>query len=107
MGAVTILTVGSTTDSLSSAAPSTGTAPYTYQWYVGGSSSFTPGTANIITGATALTLSQSGLTAATTYFYKLVATDSASTLGTSTTAVTTATVGPTPGHTNRGSSSEV
>lgn len=86
MGSVSVLAVGSTTDSLSTAAPSTGTGPYTYQWYRGGSATFTVAGSSSISGATASSVAQSGLTPATTYFYRVVATDSAGTPDTGTSA---------------------
>lgn len=82
-GALSKVSVGSTTASLSSAAATGGTAPYTYQWYRSTSSGFSPGGGNIITGATSLTLSDSGLQPGTPYYYKVVATDSGSVTGTS------------------------
>jgi hypothetical protein len=82
-GALSKVSVGSTTASLSSAAASGGTAPYTYQWYRSTTTGFTPGGGNIITGATSLTLSDSGLKAGTNYFYKVIATDAGSVTGTS------------------------
>lgn len=74
-GALSIVSVGTTTASLSSAVATGGTAPYTYQWKRSLSSG--SGYSNI-TGATSLTLSDSGLLPATTYYYEVVATDSAS-----------------------------
>ncbi len=75
-GALTQVSVTAVGDVLSSAAAVSGTTPYTYQWYRSTTSAFTPGTANIISGATALTLSDSGLTPGTIYWYKVVVTDS-------------------------------
>src|SRR5581483_9528523 len=77
-GALTLVSVQSTTASLSSAVATMGTAPYTYQWYRSTTTGFSPVPSNIITGATALTLSDSSLIPNTPYFYKVVATDSAS-----------------------------
>ena len=82
-GALSQVSVGSTVASLSSAAATGGTGPYTYQWYRSTVSAFTPGAGNIISGATALTLSDSGLIPNTQYYYKVVATDSGSVSGTS------------------------
>lgn len=79
-GALSKVSVGARVASLSSAAATGGSSPYTYQWEksstVGGS--YTP-----ITGATSLTLSDSGLRPGTPVFYKVVATDSGSVSGTS------------------------
>lgn len=77
-GALSLVSVGSTTASLSSAVATAGTAPYTYQWYRSTTTGFSPGPSNIISGATSLTLSQSSLIPNTPYFYKVVATDSSS-----------------------------
>jgi len=82
-GALSKVSSGETVASLSSAAASGGTGPYTYQWYRSTSSGFTPGVGNIISGATSLTLSDTGLTAATQYYYKVVATDSLAATATS------------------------
>lgn len=77
-GALSIVSVGSNTASLSSAVATAGTAPYTYQWYRSTTTGFSVGPTNIITGATALTLNDTNLIPNTTYFYKVVATDSSS-----------------------------
>jgi hypothetical protein len=82
-GALSQVSVGSTTAQLSSAAATGGTAPYTYQWYRSTTSGFTPGAGNIIAGATSLTLNDSGLIPNTQYYYKVIATDSGSVAGTS------------------------
>lgn len=74
-GALTLVSVAAQTAVLSSAAATGGTGPYTYQWYRSTSSGFTPGTGNTITGATSLTLNDSGLIPNTTYYYEVVATD--------------------------------
>lgn len=82
-GALSQLSVGATTASLSSAVATAGTAPYAYQWYRSTTTGFSPGAGNIIAGATALTLNDTGLIPNTNYFYKVVATDSGSVAGTS------------------------
>ena len=82
-GALSLVSVGPTSDSLSSAVATGGTAPYTYQWYRSTSSGFSPGSGNIISGATSLTLMDSNLIPNTQYYYKVVATDSGSVSGTS------------------------
>jgi len=74
-GALSKVLVGSSTASLSSAAATGGTGPYTYQWYRSTTSGFTPGASNILSGQTALTLSDSGLTGGTTYYYVVATTD--------------------------------
>lgn len=70
-----IVGAGKTKLSLVTAAATGGTGPYTYQWYRSTSNGFTPGAGNAISGATSLTLTDSGLTAGTTYYYKVRATD--------------------------------
>jgi hypothetical protein len=67
--------VTDTTASLVATAATGGTGPYTYQWYRSTTSGFSPGGGNIISGATALTLSDTGLIPNTTYYYKVIVTD--------------------------------
>lgn len=74
-GTITLLSVQSNTASLSATAATAGTPPVTYQWYRSTTTGFSPGSGNLISGATALTLNDSGLIPNTTYYYKLVATD--------------------------------
>lgn len=78
-GALSQVSVSDIAASLASAAATGGTTPYTYQWYraVSGAT-FTPGGGNILTGKTALTLSDTGLTPGTIYFYRVVTVDTAS-----------------------------
>lgn len=99
-GALTELAVTARTSSLVSAAATGGaTTPYTYQWYRSVTSGFTPGGGNILTGKTSLSLSDTGLTPGTTYYYKLIAMDSSATpvAGSSTQeAVTTTAEVPSP-----------
>jgi hypothetical protein len=75
VGPITQISVADVSDSLSCAAATGGTGPYTYQWYRSETTGFTPGGGNIISGATALALSDSGLIPNTTYYYKVVVTD--------------------------------
>lgn len=92
-GALSQVSVGPTTASLLSAVATAGTGPYTYQWYRSTTTGFTPGVGNIIAGATALALMDTGLIPNTAYFYKVVATDTGASNATSTSsqlAVTTA-----------------
>lgn len=74
-GALSKVLVGQSTANLSSAVATGGTGPYTYQWYRSTTTGFSPGAGNILTGQTALTLNDSGLIPATSYFYVVVATD--------------------------------
>lgn len=80
---------------LASAAVS-GTTPYTYQWYRSTASAAFPATTSVaISGATALTLADTGLTPGTTYYYRVVATDSNATPQLATyTGVSVATLAP-------------
>ncbi len=74
-GALSQVSVSSNSDVLLSAAATGGVGPYTYQWYRSTASGFTPGAGNIISGATSLSLSDSGIIPLTAYYYKVVATD--------------------------------
>lgn len=85
-GALSIVSVASTSDILLSAAATAGTGPYTYQWYRSTVTGFSPGGGNIIAGATALTLNDSGLVPGTQYYYKVVATDTGASNATSNSA---------------------
>lgn len=76
-GAISLVSKGQTIASLSATVATGGTAPYTYQWYRSVTTGFSPGGGNIISGATLTTLSDSGLIPNTTYYYKVIATDSA------------------------------
>ncbi len=67
---------GPTTAPVICGAATGGTAPYTYQWYRSITNGFTPGGGNIVSGATSLTLNDTGLTSGTTYYYKMQSTDS-------------------------------
>lgn len=76
-GALSQVSVSSTVAVLSSAVATSGTAPYTYQWYRSTTTGFTPGAGNLISGATSLSLTDTGLIPGTSYFYVVKATDSA------------------------------
>lgn len=82
-GALSLVSQTQNSLSLSSAAATGGSSPYTYQWYRSTVTGFSPGGGNIISGATALTLTDTGLIPNTQYYYKVVATDSGSVAGTS------------------------
>ncbi len=84
VGPITQISVGPTVNSLSVAAATGGTGPYTYQWYRSTATGFSPGGGNIISGAIALTLMDSGLTPNTTYYYKVVVTDTGNSNATAT-----------------------
>lgn len=85
-GTITENSVGTTTASLTTTAPTGGLASYSYQWHRSTSSGFTPGGGNAVSGATSTTLNDTGLTASTTYYYKVVYTDSDSPANTATSA---------------------
>lgn len=74
-GTLSQVAVSSTTADLLATAATGGTGPYTYQWYRSTTTGFSPGGGNIISGATALALADTGLIPNTTYYYKVVATD--------------------------------
>lgn len=74
-GTLSIVQVQSNTDNLISTAATGGTGPYTNQWYRSTTSAFTPGSGNILTGQTALTIADSGLIPNTLYYYKVIYTD--------------------------------
>lgn len=78
-GTLSLVTVGNNSDSLSATAATSGTTPYSYQWYRSTSSNFSPGSGNAVSGATALTLNDTGLVPGTQYYYKMVVIDSAAT----------------------------
>lgn len=85
-GALSKVLIGQTTASLLSAAATAGTGPYTYQWYRSTITGFSPGAGNLISGATALALADSGLQPGTSYFYVVIATDTGAGNATSTSA---------------------
>lgn len=74
-GTLSLVAVGGNYAQVSSTPAVGGVGPYTYQWYRSTSTGFSPGGGNIIPGATSLTLTDTGLISSTTYFYKLVSTD--------------------------------
>ncbi len=82
-GTISIVSVHDYYDSLSSDAATMGSTPYTYQWYRSVTLNFTPGGGNIVSGATSLTLNDTGLVPETTYYYKVVVTDALSAHATS------------------------
>lgn len=93
-GALSKVLIGQTTAQLSSAVATAGTGPYTYQWYRSTTIGFSPGAGNILTGQTALTLSDSGLVGGTTYYYVVVATDTGAGSATSNSAQLTVALEP-------------
>lgn len=77
-GSISLVSKVANAVSLICTAASGGTAPYTYQWYRDLTAGFTPAAGNMLAGKTALTLTDSPLIPNQSYFYKVVATDSAS-----------------------------
>lgn len=77
-GVISVTDRTSTTISLTSTAATGGSESYTYQWHRDTSSGFTPGGGNQVAGATSSTLTDTGLTEGTTYYYKLVTDDGTS-----------------------------
>jgi large repetitive protein len=75
-GTASTTSQGNTIATVTCTAATGGSGGYTYQWYRSTTSGFTPGGGNIVSGATSLTLNDTGLTNGTTYYYKLVSTDS-------------------------------
>lgn len=67
--------IGSFSAQVQSLPATGGTGPYTYQWYRDSSSGFTPGGGNILTGKTALNIVDDTVLPGTTYYYKVVVTD--------------------------------
>lgn len=74
-GALSAVKLGSNYAQLLSGPATGGTGPYTYQWYKSFTTGFTPGSAYLIPGATALAFTDTQLLPATHYFYRVVATD--------------------------------
>lgn len=90
-GVASLTSRGATTATLTSTDATNGTAPYTYQWYRSTTAEFLPGAGNIVSGATSRTLNDTGLTAGTMYYYRLVFTDAASRTATSAQVIVAAT----------------
>lgn len=74
-GALSLVSKSASQVKAVSAAASGGTGPYTYQWYRSTTSGFTPGGGNILSGKTSLDLTDDTVIGGTTYYYKVVATD--------------------------------
>lgn len=96
-GTLSNTVLGTTTATNLATSATGGTLPYTQQWYRSTTSGFTPGGGNLISGATSLTLNDTGLSPSTTYYYKMIYTDGASaTVTSSQLAITTNATLPTP-----------
>lgn len=74
-GTISLVTKTSNSAQLSVTPATGGTGPYTQQWYRDTTSGFSPAGGNLIAGATALSLNDTGLIPGTTYYYKVVYTD--------------------------------
>lgn len=79
-GTASVSSRGFTTAAVTATAPTSGTTPYTYQWQRKTGSG---GTYANVSGATSLTLNDTGLTRGTVYYYRCVQTDSLSAVVTS------------------------
>lgn len=96
IGSLTKVSVGATTASLLAPAATGGTGSIAYQWYRSTSSPPNIGTDTIVTGATSLSLSDSGLTPGTVYYYQVVADDSGDEASSAVLTVTTSAQSPDP-----------
>ncbi len=72
---VDTINVTRTAAAVTSSPPSGGFGALSVQWHRGTASGFVPGAGTAVTGATGLTLADSGLTPGATYYYKLRTTD--------------------------------
>lgn len=98
-GALSASNIGSRSVALASDAATSGTSPYTYQYYRSTTSGFTPGAGNILAGKTALSFTDDTIVPGTQYYYKVVVIDSAGTPASATSAqlsVLAATATPVP-----------
>lgn len=75
VGPITAVQTFATSAQLSVAAATGGTGPYTYQWYKGYTSGFTPGAKYLINNATALTFTDTGMQPGTEIYYEVIVTD--------------------------------
>ena len=85
-GALSLVSKKSNQVKAVSAAATAGVGPYTYQWYRSTTSGFSPGGGNILSGKTALDLTDDTVIPGTQYYYKVVATDTGDSNVTSTSA---------------------
>ena len=79
-GLLSVLSVANTLASIKATKPSTGTAPFTYQFYRSTTSGFSPGPSNAVgspieSSADDVTFNDSGLAPGTVYYYDCIATE--------------------------------
>lgn len=74
-GTLSQVSVTSTSISVSSTAATGGTGPYTEAYYISTTTGFSPGSGNIVAGASGLAATITGLIPNTTYYIKAVYTD--------------------------------
>lgn len=74
-GALSKTLVGSTIATLTAAAATGGTGPYTYQWYMSQTAAFVPSASTLVTGATSLVQNFTGLLPGTTLYFNVISTD--------------------------------
>lgn len=85
-GTISLVLNGSTSVQLAVTAATGGVGPYTQQWYRSTTNGFSPGGGNLISGATGLTLNDTGLIPGTVYYWKVVFTDTGNSNATVTSA---------------------
>lgn len=85
-GVLSQVAVAANSVSVASTAASGGTGPYTEAYYISTTSGFSPGVGNIVSGASGLAATISGLIPNTAYFVKVVYTDTGASNATVTSA---------------------
>lgn len=75
VGPISQVSVSSNQCALTCAAATGGTGPYTYQWYMSTTDSFSPGSGNIVSGAISLSETFTGLIPNVTYYFVVIVTD--------------------------------
>lgn len=74
-GAISLVKKYTNKIDVSGTAATGGTGPYTYQWYISKTSGFSPDVDSLVSGATSLQATLSGLIPGQQYYVKLVSTD--------------------------------
>jgi hypothetical protein len=95
IGSLTLVQAGATTTQITAPSPTGGSGSVTIAWYRSTSSPPAIGSTTLIAGASGLSLSDSGLTPGTVYYYEAVATDVTSATA-STPVLTAATTAQSP-----------